>query len=54
MPGNFAPTKGFESPLNVKEQIFFDTLKPVREQLLLVAGYLLQRFEDSSVRGTSG
>jgi hypothetical protein len=31
----------------VKEQVFFDTLIPVRKQLLLVAGDLLQRFKDS-------
>ena len=47
MPGNFAPTESFEPSLNVKEQILFNALVPVRKQLLLVAGYLLQRFEDS-------
>jgi hypothetical protein len=47
MPGNFAPTEGFEPLFDVKEQVFFNTLIPVRQQLFLVAGDLLQRFEDS-------
>ena len=51
MPGDFAPTKGFEPSLDVKEQVFFDTLIPVRKQLLLVAGDLLQRFKDSLCMG---
>jgi len=51
MPGNFAPTEGFQASLHMKEQVFFNTLVPVRKQSLLVAGNLLQRFKDSfSVR----
>ena len=51
MPGNFAPTEGFEPPFDVKEQIFFETLIPVRQQLLLVANDLSQHFEDSLCMG---